>query len=162
MAMSSGGQDDLNSEINVTPMVDIMLVLLIIFMITAPMMNSGVEINLPKANAAKIEDPQGKLTLVIDKTSRVYIGRTQVSWRELGAKLAANERVKAERELYIDADADLPYGVVVTAMAVAKNAGVEKVMMVTEPAGPDADLGLELLDTKAKAAPPVSTNGAAP
>lgn len=150
---SGGGGDDLNSEINVTPMVDIMLVLLIIFMITAPMMNNGVEINLPKVSTAKIEDPQGKLTLVISKTQQVYIGKTQVSWKDLGAKLAANERVKAEKELYIDADAALPYGVVVTAMAVAKNAGVEKVMMVTEPAGKDADLGLDLLDQTAGPVP---------
>ncbi len=161
---SGGGGDDLNSEINVTPMVDIMLVLLIIFMITAPMMNNGVEINLPKAGAAKIEDPQGKLTLLISKTQQVYIGKTQVSWKDLGAKLAANERVKAEKELYIDADAALPYGVVVTAMAVAKNAGVEKVMMVTEPAGKDADLGLELLDQTAGPVPVAvpATGGAAP
>ena len=156
---SGGGGDDLNSEINVTPMVDIMLVLLIIFMITAPMMNNGVDINLPKVNTAKIEDPQGKLTLVISRTQQVYIGKTQVSWKDLGAKLAANERVKAEKELYIDADAALPYGVVVTAMAVAKNAGVEKVMMVTEPAGKDADLGLELLD---QTAGPVPAGAATP
>ena len=96
---SGGGGDELNSEINVTPMVDIMLVLLIIFMITAPMMNNGVEINLPKVSTAKIEDPQGKLTLVISRNQQVYIGKTQVSWKDLGAKLAANERVKAEKEL---------------------------------------------------------------
>lgn len=161
MAMKSGGGgDDLNSEINVTPMVDIMLVLLIIFMITAPMMNNGVDINLPKVNTAKIEDPGGKLTLVINKSQQVFIGKTPVSWVDLGAKLAANERVKAEKELYIDADAALPYGVVVTAMAVAKNAGVEKVMMVTEPAGKDADLGLESLDkTAGLGAPPPSPTG---
>ena len=80
MAMKSGGGgDDLNSEINVTPMVDIMLVLLIIFMITAPMMNNGVDINLPKVNTAKIEDPGGKLTLVINKSQQVFIGKTPVS-----------------------------------------------------------------------------------
>jgi biopolymer transport protein TolR len=160
MAMSSrgGGGDELNSEINVTPMVDIMLVLLIIFMITAPMMNHGVDINLPKVSAKAVEDPEGKLKLVIDKQQRVYIGKTQVTWKTLKEKLAANEVIKVEKELYIDADAGLPYGVIVTAMAVAKNAGVEKVMMVTEPAsGSSTDAELDLLD---KAAPIGGAGGA--
>ncbi|MBL0215257.1 MAG: ExbD/TolR family protein [Myxococcales bacterium] len=130
--MSSGGDGELNSEINVTPMVDVMLVLLIIFMITAPMMNTGVDLDLPKVTAKNIEDPEGKLVLSIDKTNRIFLGGTQVTWQDLKVKLAANERVKKESELYIEADTALPYGVVITAMAVAKDAGVEKVMMLTE------------------------------
>jgi biopolymer transport protein TolR len=133
MGMSSGGGDDeLNSEINVTPMVDVMLVLLIIFMITAPMMNTGVDLDLPQVTAKNIEDPEGKLVLSIDKTQRIFLGGTQVTWQDLKTKLAANERVKKESELYIEADTVLPYGVVITAMAVAKEAGVAKVMMLTE------------------------------
>ena len=133
MGMSSGrGDNELNSEINVTPMVDVMLVLLIIFMITAPMMNTGVDLDLPQVTAKNIEDPEGKLVLSIDKTNRIFLGGTQVSWQDLSVKLAANERVKKESELYIEADTALPYGVVITAMAVAKNAGVAKVMMLTE------------------------------
>ncbi len=132
MGMSSGGDGELNSEINVTPMVDVMLVLLVIFMITAPMMNTGVDLDLPKVTAKNIEDPEGKLVLSIDKTNRIFLGGTQVTWQDLQVKLGANERVKKESELYIEADTSLPYGVVITAMAVAKNAGVEKVMMLTE------------------------------
>ena len=132
MGMSSGGDGELNSEINVTPMVDIMLVLLIIFMITAPMMNTGVQLDLPQVTAKNIEDPEGKLVLSIDKANKVYLGGTQVTWQDLGTKLQANERVKKESELYIEADTALPYGVVITAMAVAKNSGVAKVMMLTE------------------------------
>ena len=132
MAMKAGGGDELNSEINVTPMVDVMLVLLIIFMITAPMMNTGVDLDLPQVTAKNIEDPEGKLVLSIDKTNRIFLGGTQVTWQDLSVKLAANERVKKESELYIEADTALPYGVVITAMAVAKNAGVAKVMMLTE------------------------------
>jgi biopolymer transport protein TolR len=133
MGMSSGrGEGELNSEINVTPMVDVMLVLLIIFMITAPMMNTGVDLDLPQVTAKNIEDPEGKLVLSIDKTNRIFLGGTQVTWQDLSVKLAANERVKKESELYIEADTALPYGVVITAMAVAKNAGVAKVMMLTE------------------------------
>ena len=132
MAMSSGGDGDLNSEINVTPLVDVMLVLLIIFMITAPMMNTGVDLDLPQVTAKNIEDPEGKLVLSIDKSNRIFLGGTQVTWQDLKVKLEANERVKKESELYIEADTALPYGVVITAMAVAKNAGVAKVMMLTE------------------------------
>ena len=133
MGMSSGrGDGELNSEINVTPMVDVMLVLLIIFMITAPMMNTGVDLDLPQVTAQNIEDPEGKLVLSIDKNHRIFLGGTQVTWQDLKTKLAANERVKKESQLYIEADTALPYGVVITAMAVAKDAGVAKVMMLTE------------------------------
>jgi biopolymer transport protein TolR len=133
MGMSSGGHDELNAEINVTPLVDVMLVLLIIFMITAPMMNTGVDLDLPQVDAQKVEDPQGKLILSIDKTRRLRLGQSQVLWKDLSVKLSTNERVQQEKELYIEADAALPYNVVVTAMAVAKNAGVVKVMMLTDP-----------------------------
>jgi biopolymer transport protein TolR len=131
---SSGGGDELNSEINVTPFVDVMLVLLIIFMITAPMMNNtGVDLQLPQIAAPNIDDPEGKLVLSIKKTNEIFLGGTAVTWQALEAKLKANERVKRESALYIEADTNLPYGVVITAMAVAKNAGVEKVMMLTDP-----------------------------
>src|SRR5690348_2354345 len=130
---SGGGGDDLNSEINVTPMVDVMLVLLIIFMITAPMMNTGVDLDLPQVTAKNVEDPEGKLVLSIAKNNKIFLGGTQVTWKDLGAKLKANERVKRESALYIEADTNLPYGVVVTAMAIAKDAGVVKVMMLTDP-----------------------------
>jgi biopolymer transport protein TolR len=131
--MRTGGGDDLNSEINVTPMVDVMLVLLIIFMITAPMMNTGVDLDLPQVTAKNVEDPEGKLVLSIAKNNKIFLGGTQVTWKDLGAKLKANERVKRESALYIEADTNLPYGVVVTAMAIAKDAGVVKVMMLTDP-----------------------------
>ena len=135
MGMKSGGTDDLNSEINVTPMVDVMLVLLIIFMITAPLLNTtGVDVDLPQTAAKNIDDPEGKLVLSIDLAKKVYLGGTQVTWTDLEAKLKANERVKRESELYIEADAKLPYAIIITAMAAAKNAGVSKVMMLTDPA----------------------------
>jgi biopolymer transport protein TolR len=148
MAMKSGGGggDDLNSEINVTPMVDVMLVLLIIFMITAPMMNTGVDIDLPQVTAQNIEDPEGKLVLSIDDEQKIFLGGTQLTWKDLEVKLSANERVKKEQALYIEADQHIPYGVVVTAMAVAKKAGVAKVMMLTNPA---EELDVEDLDRAA-------------
>ena len=143
MGMSAGGSDDLNAEINVTPLVDVMLVLLIIFMITAPMMNTGVDIDLPTVTAKNIEDPEGKLVLSIGSDKKIHLGGTLITWQELEAKLTANERVKKESEIYIEADTNLPYGVIVTAMAIAKNAGVQKVMMLTDPS---ENLGLKELD----------------
>jgi biopolymer transport protein TolR len=132
MGMSSGGDGELNSEINVTPMVDVMLVLLIIFMITAPMMNTGVDLELPQVAASQLEDPEGKLVLSIDKNNRIFLGGTQVTWQDLQVKLSTNERLKKESELYVEADTSLPYGSVITAMAVARKAGVGKVMFLTE------------------------------
>jgi biopolymer transport protein TolR len=148
MAMKAGSGDELNAEINVTPFVDVMLVLLIIFMITAPMMNNtGVELQLPQVAAKNIDDPEGKLVLSIKKSNEIFLGGTQVTWQDLAAKLKANERVKREAALYIEADTNLPYGVVLTAMAVAKDSGVEKVMMLTDPSD---QLKLSDLDRKAK------------
>jgi biopolymer transport protein TolR len=146
MAMSTGGDGELNAEINVTPLVDVMLVLLIIFMITAPMMNTGVDIDLPSVTAQNIEDPEGKLVLSIAANHSLKLGGTDVKWAELEAKLKTNDRVQKESQIYIEADKDLPYAVVITAMAIAKNANVAKVMMLTEPTD---TLQLSDLDTGA-------------
>ena len=151
MAFKSGGGDELNSEINVTPMVDVMLVLLIIFMITAPMMNTGVSLELPQITAQNLEDPEGKLVLSIAKDDKIFLGGTQVSWKGLEDKLKTNERVKRESALYIEADNALLYGRVVTAMAIAKNAGVTRVMMLTTPTD---TLNLDTLDQNAAGVPP--------
>src|SRR5688500_358877 len=131
--MNMGGDGELNAEINVTPLVDVMLVLLIIFMITAPMMNTGVDIDLPSVTAQNIEDPEGKLVMSIGSNRAIKLGGSDVKWAELEAKLKSNERVQRESQIYIEADKDLPYAVVITAMAIAKNANVSKVMMLTEP-----------------------------
>jgi biopolymer transport protein TolR len=151
MSFKSGGGDELNSEINVTPMVDVMLVLLIIFMITAPMMNTGVSLELPQVTAQNVEDPEGKLVLSIAKDDKIFLGGTQVSWKGLEDKLKSNERVKKESALYIEADNALLYGRVVTAMAIAKNAGVTRVMMLTSPTDV---LNLDALDQNNAGVPP--------
>ncbi len=142
MAMSSGGGDsELNSEINVTPLVDVMLVLLIIFMITAPLLNNtGVSLELPQVAADNIEDPEGKLVMSIKADNTIFLGGTQITWAQLEAKLKANERVQKESSLYIEADTHLQYGVVITAMQLARNAGVQHVMFLTDPSA-QLDLG---------------------
>lgn len=160
MAFRTNGGDDLNSEINVTPMVDVMLVLLIIFMITAPMMNTGVSLELPRVTAQNVEDPEGKLVLSIAKDDKIFLGGTPVTWKKLEGLLKTNERVKKESALYIEADNALAYGRVVTAMAIAKNAGVTRVMMLT---APESTLNLDELDrTPSTAAAANKTEAAAP
>jgi biopolymer transport protein TolR len=146
MKAGGGGGDDLNSEINVTPMVDVMLVLLIIFMVTAPMMNTGVDLDLPQVTAQKLEDPEGKLVLSIAKDRKLFLGGSEVKWTELKVKLQSNERVKKEKVIHVEADSTLPYAVVVTAMAVAKDAGVAKVLLLTDPT---TNLKLDELETAA-------------
>ncbi|RMH39007.1 MAG: biopolymer transporter ExbD [Deltaproteobacteria bacterium] len=141
MGMSGGGKyGDLNSEINVTPLVDVMLVLLIIFMVTAPMLNAAVDLNLPQGGVTKVADTDGKLVLSIDKHRVLRLGDTPVRWTELYDKLANNAKLQREGELYVEADKDLPYGVVMVAMSIAREAGAAKLQMVADPNAAKAPL----------------------
>ena len=133
MGMKTGGGDDLNSEINVTPLVDVMLVLLIIFMVTAPMLNTGVELDLPQVPAQKLEEQKKQVVLTITKERQLRLDGTPIKWSELQVKLQANEKVKKDKVIYIEGDSTLPYAVVVTAMALAKDGGVPKVQLLTDP-----------------------------
>ncbi|MBU8895948.1 protein TolR [Corallococcus sp. H22C18031201] len=130
-----GGGRTTMSEINVTPMVDVMLVLLIIFMVTAPLIQQGVKVNLPETKATPVEASDKKLVLSIDAARKVYIGDAEVSLDELEAKLAANAKAQADKEVYLHADRDVPYGVVVEVMAAAQHAGIHNVGMITDPSG---------------------------
>ena len=132
MAFKGGGDSDLNAEINVTPLVDVMLVLLIIFMITAPMLNTGVSLDLPKVTAQNIEDPSAPVVLSI-KNDKLTLGGSEVKWKDLEVKLKTNDKVQKDSSLYIGAEGTLPYSRVVTAMAIAKNAGITRVMLLTAP-----------------------------
>ena len=121
------------AEINVTPLVDVMLVLLIIFMVSAPMMNTGVEIDLPAAQAPQVEISEEKLLLTVAKDAKVYLGRDEVPYDKLEATLLANDRMQREKELYVQADETVPYGFVVKVLAIVKKAGIAKLGLVTDP-----------------------------
>ena len=134
--MSMGGghsPGSMLSEINVTPLVDVMLVLLIIFMITAPMLQQGVDVDLPDVKAQTIPDDEGKLVLTVTKDRRYFLGRTEVRFSELRDKIKSNAKVQADKEMYLHADKALPYGDVVEVMAILKDSGVDKLGMVTDP-----------------------------
>jgi biopolymer transport protein TolR len=135
MAMSGGGgsSGSMLTEINVTPLVDVMLVLLIIFMVTAPMLQTGVDVNLPQAKAQTIPDDEGKLILTVTKDKRVFIGKLQIPWDDVEKVLKNNAKLNADHELYLHADKGLYYGDVVKIMAAVKQAGVDKLGMVTDP-----------------------------
>ena len=138
MAMS-GPRDSqgLVSEINVTPLVDVMLVLLIIFMVAAPMATTGVPVTLPKGETQTIESEESKLILTIpetfEKDAAVYLGKFRIPFPELETKLKTNEKLQTDRELYIHADGRLRYQDVVTVMAIASRAGAERLGLITDP-----------------------------
>jgi len=121
------------TDINVTPLVDVMLVLLIIFMVTAPLIQSGVKVDLPRASAQQMEHAEEKLVLSITRDRRGFLGGVEIAPADLETKLASNARVQKDKELYLHADRSLPYGQVVEIMAVARRAGVESLGMITEP-----------------------------
>jgi biopolymer transport protein TolR len=134
MAFSSGsGGKAPVGEINVTPLVDVMLVLLIIFMVSAPMMNTGVDVDLPAAQAPVVEINEEKLLLTVSKDQKVYLGRDEVPYERLEATLLANDRMQREKELYVQADETVPYGFVVKVIAIVKKAGISKLGLVTDP-----------------------------
>jgi biopolymer transport protein TolR len=136
MAMSSEkgtpGRTTL-SEINVTPMVDVMLVLLVIFMVTAPLIQQGVKVNLPQTRAAPVEATEKKVVLSIDRSKRVFIGEAEVPLSELEQKLKTNSKVQADKQVYLHADKDITYGLVIEVMAAAQRAGIKDLGMITDP-----------------------------
>lgn len=135
--MAMGGQNDNRSvmaEINVTPLVDVMLVLLVIFMVTAPMMQQGVQVNLPKADTKAMTPAEEAVVVSVDKSGKTYINKDEVPAGDLKSRLATMFASRAKKEVFLKADASVPYGEVVRAMADIKGAGIERLGMVTEPA----------------------------
>lgn len=128
-----GGNDQLMSEINVTPFVDVMLVLLIIFMVSAPMMVEGVDVNLPRASAAPLKTDEDNLIISIQRDNQVYLNDQVIDIEFLTEKLQKIFENVEKRDLYLKADKDISYGIVVDVMAKIKAAGVTSLGMITIP-----------------------------
>ena len=142
MGMNLGGSNSTNgrrasqptlSEINVTPMVDVMLVLLIVFMVSAPLMQQGVQVELPRTSGQTLDEQQEPLILVITKNRGIHINKNDIAFSELRAKLDAIFHSKSSKEIFIQADQGVNYGFVAQVMAEVKRAGVTKVGLVTDP-----------------------------
>ena len=128
-----GSNSHFMSDINVTPMVDVMLVLLIIFMVTAPMMMQGVSVSLPQTTSKPLPAEKEHLIITVDRSQQIYINDYKVGLDALQAKLKKICEGRPDQKVYLRADKTVPYGVVIRVMSEVKNAGMEKLGMVTEP-----------------------------
>jgi biopolymer transport protein TolR len=129
----NGDGDGPVSEINITPLVDVMLVLLIIFMVTAPMLENGIPIELPKASAKAIDKGETPVTLNLGVGPRIFLLRDEIQFSELPNAVKQAFKGRQNKEIFIRADAALPYGYVAQAMALVKQAGIHKIGLVTLP-----------------------------
>ncbi len=134
MKISNGKSDKSLSEINITPLVDVILVLLIIFMVTAPLLSQGLDVKLPQAAAPAVERTEQDVTMTIDKAGRIYLQNDKTPYRleELSEKIGVIFERRERKSLLIQADQDVPYGTVIKAIAAVKQAGIEQVGMLTE------------------------------
>jgi len=124
------------SEINVTPFVDVVLVLLIIFMLTAPILQSGIEVNVPKTRTVKAISEE-RLVITITKGQEVFLGNDHVNLNELGDLLHKKIRDPRGQSVYVRADQDVAFGAFATVMSTVKQAGITNVSIVTEPIPPE-------------------------
>ena len=124
--VSSSREGTTISQINVTPLVDVMLVLLVIFMVTAPIIQQGVQVNLPQTQSSAIPG-------TVAKNGKIYLNDNAMSLAELGEKLKAIKKLQADKQIYLRADQDVRYGLVMKTIAEIKQAGIEKLGMVTRP-----------------------------
>jgi len=135
MAMDASSQRDGTTiaQINVTPLVDVMLVLLVIFMVTAPIIQQGVQVNLPQTKAGAIPGTEEFLIVTVAKNGKIYLNDNPMSLGELGEKLRAIRKLQADKQVYLRADQDVRYGIVMKTIAEIKQAGIERLGMVTRP-----------------------------
>ena len=121
------------SEINVTPLVDVVLVLLIIFMVTAPMLQMGIDVNLPKIKAKTVDVTEEKVVLTVKAKEEIFINNYRATLSDLKTKLESIFASRIDREVFMRADDQVPYGFVVKVMAEVRKAGVDRLGMITEP-----------------------------
>jgi len=129
---SNGRTQSSISDINVTPLVDVVLVLLIIFMVTAPVLQSGIEVNVPKTRTVK-EITEERMVISINKQQRVFLGSDAININEIKTKLRQKIRDPQHQSVFIRADEDVPFGAFATVMDAVKGAGITNVSMVTQP-----------------------------
>jgi biopolymer transport protein TolR len=129
-----GGRPGMMSEINVTPMVDVMLVLLIIFMVAAPMMTQGLDVNLPKVDAAALQTEDKQTVITIRPDGVIFLDQTEASLENLAFQVGAVMKAKGSQTVFMKADAAVPYGDVAAVMAKLMEAGIASIGLVTEPA----------------------------
>jgi biopolymer transport protein TolR len=120
------------AEINVTPLVDVVLVLLIIFMVTAPVLQSGIEVNVPKTKTVK-QITEERLVISIDKSQKVFLGNDPININEIAAKLRQKVRDPQGQYIYVRADENVPFGAFATVMDAVKQSGITNVSIVTQP-----------------------------
>src|SRR2546423_10671966 len=118
------------NDINVTPLIDVMLVLLVIFMVTAPLLTTGVHVDLPKVKSAPMQADDTKLLVIVTADDHVYLGKDEITG-DVETKMKTNARLQEEKELFVQADENVRYGTVLRVMAAARGAGVEKLGMIT-------------------------------
>ncbi len=128
-----GNNKSFMSDINVTPLVDVMLVLLIIFMVTAPMLMQGVEVNLPKTTTKNIKAKEEPLMLTVNKEKEIFIEKHRIKLDNLEIKIQKIFQNRKDKEILLRADKEVPYGFVIKVIAKVKQAGIDKLGMVTEP-----------------------------
>ena len=133
MAIGGNNNKRFMSDINVTPLVDVMLVLLIIFMVTAPMMMQGVEVNLPKTTTKSIKSPEDPLILTVTKKGELFIENLSLTLETIEPKLKSILKYRRDKQVLLKADKDIPYGFVIQVISRVKEAGIDKLGMITEP-----------------------------
>jgi len=129
---SNGRTQTSRSDINITPLVDVVLVLLIIFMVTAPVLQSGIEVNVPKTRTVK-EITEERMVISIDKQQRVFMGNDAVNINEIAGKLKQKIRDPQHQSIFIRSDEDVPFGAFATVMDAVKQSGITNVSIVTQP-----------------------------
>ncbi len=133
MAFQVGNNRSLMSEINVTPLVDVMLVLLIIFMVTAPMMTEGMDVKLPQVDAGAMRTEGEQVVITLNAQGEVFIDEVKTTMHDLGLKVKRDMEVQNTDQVYLRADKNIPYGQVAQLMGLVRDAGITNLGLVTEP-----------------------------
>jgi biopolymer transport protein TolR len=140
------------AEINVIPLVDIVLVLLVIFMVTAPMLYRGMDVKLPTSTSNTIQ-PEERIVLTVERDQKLFMDKDQVGLAQLEGRLRAAKQRNTEVSVFLRADRDVPYGTVIQVMDGVKKAGIEKLGMVTDPAGPERVTDIPIAQREVPAVP---------